>query len=470
MNPRAQRHPQVRSGVVPQGIGAAPDRCWEHPTREVRAVQTAITRPSSRPGALTAAQLAAATPDHRYRYADLLRAVSIGVVVIGHWLLAVISTGPDGALTGQNALALSPGLQRATWLLQVMPLFFLVGGYANAASYERDGVAYGPWLRGRVARLVTPTLWFAGAWSLAGLALAALGVPAVSLALAAQLVAVPLWFLAVYLLVVALAPVAISAHRRVGLWAPAALLAGVVAVDVLRLGADVPLVGWLNFPLVWLLPHQLGVAWRAGSLDRRGVPVGLAVGGLLGVIALTTFGPYPVSMVGVPGAADSNNAPPSLALAALTLWHTGLALVLRRPAERWLQRPKVWTAVVTASGVSMTVFLWHLTAMVVFASAALPLGFPQPAYGTAAYWLLRPVWIVGLLVALAPFVAAFARVERPRTRDGAERAPAVVTLGVLAAAAGMALLATHGFRTSDLFGVPWPALALIAGGARLARA
>jgi len=421
-------------------------------------------------GPLRAADLAAATPDHRYRYADLLRAVSIGVVVIGHWLLAVVTT-TDGALTGENALALSPGLHRLTWLLQVMPLFFLVGGYANAASLERGAADYGAWLRSRVSRLVYPTLWFAGAWSVLAAALSLTDMPGTSLALAAQLVAVPLWFLAVYLVVVALAPIALAAHRRFGLAAPVALAVGVLVVDVLRLGFDLPLVGWLNFPLVWLLPHQLGVAWRAGDLDLPRLPAVLAVGGLVAVGVLTTFGPYPVSMVGVPGAELSNNAPPSLALAALTVWHTGLALVLRRPAERWLQRPRVWTVVVAASGVAMTVFLWHLTAMVLFAGLALPAGYPQPEHGTLAYWLLRPVWIAALLVTLAPIVALLARVERPRRSSGERSTPSArVVVGVVAAAAGMALLATHGFRTADLLGVPWPALTLVAGGWYLSRA
>jgi len=36
----------------------------------------------------TASELAAKTPPERNRYVDLLRAVSILVVVVGHWLIA----------------------------------------------------------------------------------------------------------------------------------------------------------------------------------------------------------------------------------------------------------------------------------------------------------------------------------------------------------------------------------------------
>src|SRR2546426_8093826 len=42
-------------------------------------------------GRLSAQELAAATPVTRNRYADLLRVVSIFVVVLGHWTMAVLA-------------------------------------------------------------------------------------------------------------------------------------------------------------------------------------------------------------------------------------------------------------------------------------------------------------------------------------------------------------------------------------------
>ena len=35
----------------------------------------------------------------------------------------------------------------------------------------------------------------------------------------------------------------------------------------------------------------------------------------------------------------------------------GLVLMLRKPAERWLHRPKPWLAVVTVNSVVLTIFL-----------------------------------------------------------------------------------------------------------------
>ena len=72
-------------------------------------------------------------------------------MVLGHWLMVAIT--PDGHIT--NALAVVPALQPLTWLLQVMPLFFLVGGFSNRASLtaaRRRGDADATWLRGRLTR------------------------------------------------------------------------------------------------------------------------------------------------------------------------------------------------------------------------------------------------------------------------------------------------------------------------------
>ena len=117
-----------------------------------------------------------ATPDTRDRTVDLVRAGAIVLVVTGHWLAVTVSVD-DGRLTGGNVLALVPAVQPLTWVVQVMPLFFLVGGWATAASW-RSSVARGTatvvWLRARLDRLLRPTAGFvlvgAAATRLAGLA------------------------------------------------------------------------------------------------------------------------------------------------------------------------------------------------------------------------------------------------------------------------------------------------------------
>ena len=111
---------------------------------------------TSTPVLAGAAALARATSDGRDWYIDLLRVASLGTVVLGHWLMAVVLVSPDGGVRTTNVLAVLPSLQPLTWLLQVMPVFFLVGGFSHAtalASARRRGATYADFVRSRAGRL-----------------------------------------------------------------------------------------------------------------------------------------------------------------------------------------------------------------------------------------------------------------------------------------------------------------------------
>jgi hypothetical protein len=161
-------------------------------------------------------------------------------------------------------------------------------------------------------------------------------------------------------------------------------------------------------------------------------PLGLAV-----TAVLVALGPYPNSMVGLATDEFSNMDPPTLPIVALTIWEIGLALLLRAPVARWLERRRPWTAVVAINGVIMTAFLWHLTVMVLAIGILFPLGFPQPDVGTGSWWLWRPVWIACLLVLLSGFVALLGGVERSglKRRTGAPPHPVSALLAVIGAVA-----------------------------------
>jgi hypothetical protein len=310
--------------------------------------------------------------------------------------MAVVVTGPDGAVRTTNLLAVVPALQPMTWLLQVMPVFFFVGGFSHATAYgsvRRRGGRYADFVRARATRLLRPTAVFVAVWLVLALLIEVAGADRGVLRIATRVVAQPLWFVGVYLGIVALAPVMLRLHDRHGRWAPAvpvALLAAAGLVDVARFVHDAPMIGYLNLAFVWLAVHQAGYLYADGRLARRWLALGLALGGLAATVLLTTAGPYPVSMVGMPGGKISNMSPPTVALAACAVWLIGLVLLLRDPVSRWLARPAVWRAVVTANGLAMTAFLWHLTAMFAATAATLAIGIPQPAVGTATWWLVRP--------------------------------------------------------------------------------
>lgn len=324
-------------------------------------------------------ELAAATPGTRDRYIDLLRVASLGTVVLGHWLMAVVTGDGVG-----NLLAVVPELQLLTWGLQIMPVFFFVGGFSHALSYrslarKTDGSVYAAFLRARLQRLLRPTMVFILVWGAAALIVQLLGSGSDSTGLtgvALRLVAQPLWFIGIYLAMVAFTPPLLKLHERYGWGAFGALVAGAALVDVLRFLGGVPFVEFLNFAFVWLAVHQLGFLRADGRIR---MPSALAAAGLVGAAGLVAFGPYPLSMVGMPGEKVSNMAPPTLALLFHGLWLVGAVELLRTPGTRFVQRARVWRAVVAANGIAMTAFLWHLTAMLGVYGAMLALGIPLPA-------------------------------------------------------------------------------------------
>lgn len=414
-----------------------------------------------------AGEVAAATPAGRNRTVDFWRAISICVVALGHWLMAAPELGPDGTLRAGHVLVAQPWSQWATWLLQVMPVFFMVGGYANAASWasaRHRGTAYGAWLHGRLRRLALPVLPVLGLWTLLAVVSLPLGLDPELLRVGSQTALVPVWFLAVYVGVAALAPLAIALWERFG-WSSFLALAGLATLaDLAFFAGDLPAVGWANYLFVWAAVHQLGVAWHHGRLDGTPRRLVLAALGLAGLSLLVGVLDYPVSMVGVPGEEISNTLPPKTTLLALGMFQTGLILGVERWLQPRLERRRVWTATILVNSRIMTLYLWHLTAMVLAIGVLMlagGIGLRVPA-GSVGWWLTRPLWVVAMAAVTLPFLAAFGRFERPRRRlptPPAWRAG----LGVVGICAGLGLLAYFGIGGEG--GLNWPALCIAAAGA-----
>jgi fucose 4-O-acetylase-like acetyltransferase len=413
-------------------------------------------------------ELAARTPGWRQRHVDLLRAIAITAVVLGHWLIMVVEYDRRGALSGFSALGELTWAHPVTWLFQVMPVFFMVGGYANAISLrhhrERGGTA-GQWLLDRSARLVRPTAVLLVTLAVAGVAARLMGVPGEQVGRAVWLASLPLWFLIVYLGVVALTPVMYRLHERAGLAVPVLLLVPVVVGDMLRLRYENELLGYGNFAFAWLAIHQIGFAWRDG---RRLPAVPLLICGLGGLIVLTVAGPYPVSMVTVPGAGFQNPSPPSMALVALAAAQLGLALLVAAPCQRWLQQRRPWLVVVAMNSVILTVFLWHMSAAVLATVILHGLGvLPTPDVHSPGWLLGRVPWVAALAVVLAALVAVFGRVETLAARASPHRPIWLVAAGYLAVIIGLLWQALAGSADHGPFGLPTGALLLFLAGAAL---
>ena len=417
-----------------------------------------------------ALDVARETSDSRNRYIDFLRAVSILVVVFGHWLMAAPRM-VDGDLAVEHLLVVAPWTQFATWVLQVMPVFFVVGGYANAASWESAaaaGVGYPAWLRSRMGRLVIPVLPLVGVWVVLGAVAGQLGVDPYLIRVGSVNALIALWFLAVYVLAVALVPVTRAAWRRFGIRSYWGLVVMAAAVDWLALTGRIPGAGWANYVFIWVAVHQVGYLWRDGGLRGTGRAVGWAALGAAALALLLILGPYPISMVDVPGSDASNSAPPTLVLLALGMVQTGLLAACEPVANRWLKRDRPWAAIVLINGMIMTLFVWHLSAMILTLGLALLLGGVGLAIEPAGalWWLTRPVWMAVYATVLAAAAVPFGRFERLRVPPGARPLPGwVAVLGTVAVCAGLGMLAYRGIWSEAWPGVNLPAAALPFAGA-----
>jgi hypothetical protein len=360
-----------------------------------------------------ARRLDAATPPHRDRAVDALRALAIAGVIGGHWLVTALVLGKHSVLSDNSPLASMPWLAPLSWIFQTLAVFFLVGGYAAARSYKGG---YLPWLRKRLIRLARPVAALVAVWIpvTAGMLLA--GVPSATVHTLLFLVISPLWFLGVYAGLTALTPFVIKLVRRFGASAaifPASLVA---AADLLRFGLHGPSwLGWINLPAGWLVPYLLGTAWARGSLQGRRVPALMLAGGGAATAALIAWAGYPASMVGVNGARISNLNPPTLAAVTFGIAQCGLALLLRDRLARLMQRPLAWGGIALVNLSAMTLFLWHQTAFVAVSSLGLLAG-RVPGLLTAPatpLWVAeRLIWLPVFAIMLASLWAAFRRVER----------------------------------------------------------
>ncbi|MFE6060183.1 acyltransferase [Streptomyces sp. NPDC056431] len=376
----------------------------------------------------TTRKIESGTPAHRDRAIDGLRALALLAVPTGHWLLGGFTLSSDGAIHNASPLGTFAGLAPVSWVLQMLGIFFLVGGYASVLSHRRRKGSTRAWLGGRLARLGRPVLGVTAVWAvLLPVLHFGFDVPVDTLRTASTLVIQPLWFVGVYTVVTALTPLCVRVARRLGVWAAAPLLGSVAVVDFLRYGPYADAVpSWLSLLNIlpgWLFAYQLGVSWGEGRVTRRHA-WGLLIGGAALFAALLLAFGYPASMVGVPGEARTNSHPPSLLVLALAATQSGAAILLRDRLGRLLKRPALWAPVVVVNLSAMTILCWHQTAML---SAAIPASYLGEVPGLvggpdSVGWILaRLAWMpvfAGLLVLIGRYARGF---ESPWARTGPGR-------------------------------------------------
>lgn len=356
-----------------------------------------------------AEQAAADTPADRDRVVDAVRAVSLLIVVAGHGFMAVVGWDQGMPKVG-NVLAAYSWAQVVTWVFQIIPLFFFAGGAANTISWDRHvsrGGAFPEWIWSRAQRLLRP-VW---------IYLLVMGVVALFIGqFVSQPVAVPLlfiatqllWFLGSYLLVTALTPLFPLRSTVRSAYYVLLLIVTCGAVDVLRLLAHLPIFGLLNFVFVWALPAYLGSLRARGILERYSKQFLLTVlfSSVLINVLLIKFGPWPLSLVGMPEDKISNMAPPTIVLALHSIVWICAVTLLNAPLTLLLLRENIWRPITGVNLSAMTLYLWHLPVLTSLLVISHVLGMDRPtkigrdAYASPDGW--------GYFVESIPFWFVFA--------------------------------------------------------------
>jgi peptidoglycan/LPS O-acetylase OafA/YrhL len=402
------------------------------------------------------ATLGRTVPAGRDLTLDLTRVACVILVVFVHILFTGVGRRADGSLVIERTVEGQSWFDAASWILNIMPLFFVVGGFAARAGWRsaqargEDAVGF---VRLRLARLARPAIpvfvFFTTALGVARL----LGIDPGLVDTVAIGVGSPLWFLAAYLLVQALAPWMIGMHARFGIRVPAMLLLGALATDALRFvvaagmlgvphvpatgyGIGSELFGIPNVAFVWLFAQQVGFFLFDGWFARRraGSLLGLIAIGYLAIWALVSLGGYSWNML-------SNQWPPTVPLAILAVVQAAALTLLHRPLSALMRRRPAQGAVLLIGSRLMTVYLWHLPMIMVLIGVELLLPMPMPSPGSPLWWWTRVPFLLIVLAAVWVLSLWLVRYERAPRMGPSPTAPATALAVALFLAPVLAITA-----------------------------
>ena len=348
---------------------------------------------------------------------DLLRSLATTTVVLWHWVFTILVWRPDGP-HADNPIGYVSGLWSLTWLLQVMPLFFVAGGFVHARTWTRDRDRPGAWRRfatRRAVQLGVPALALMAVVVGAGVAISFLHPgPDPWVPRGVILVLSPLWFLVVYMALVVTVPIWDRLDRRWGELVPIGLVAATMGIDLLRFRFDFPQAAWFNMIFVWGAAHQVGWSWERLRRAPKRFGHALMLIGFAALVGLTNMGLYPRSMVGTTSAVDrfSNMGPPTLPIVALLIFQIGLVITNRERIIAFAENPRAQRFVAWLSANAMPLFLWHTVGFALFyAGVRVVMNIPESP--SLMWWVARPLWVVGPALATLPLLAL--------TRSGRQR-------------------------------------------------
>jgi fucose 4-O-acetylase-like acetyltransferase len=349
-------------------------------------------------GTVTSKVLAASAG--RDRVMDAVKALALLLVVVGHSLAWTV-TGSGSVI---NTLDAVPAVFPLTWVLQILPLFFLLAG-AGLTRLSGSGEARG--CLARLTRLAAPALPLIAVTMV--LAVAAQALAGSDAGNAAGVLPVQLvWFLGVYLVLVAVAPLLV---RLSGPWAVAAWLVVILGVDLLRIHVN-EAIGWANLILVWGLFAALGTRLdRLRTLPRALLAAGAIVFAASAIIAIV-IGPYSPALISTDAVEGiSNLAPPTIVLALVGLAQICILLLLWPLLQRVLDRDRLWVPVAIFASRAMEIYLWHMLVFTLAIAGMLALVLAPAAL--SPLWWLQHIAVAAVVLAVVWFAApALARLAK----------------------------------------------------------
>lgn len=329
----------------------------------------------------------------RDRVTDAVKAAALTLVILGHNL--AWTTQSDG--TTINTLDAAPQLWPLTWVLQVLPLFFLLAG-AGMVNYSAHPSTSATLKR--LGRLTTPTLPLLVVTLILSLTIGTLvGGP---VGQAAGILPIQLtWFIGIYLIVTAIAPLL---RRMTHPLHFAGMLLAIAGIDQLRIHVN-PMIGWVNLILVWALFTAIGMHLpKLRKLSRTVLAAG-AISFAAAAAITIAVGPYSQALItteALPGL--SNLAPPSLVLAFAGLTQIAVLLLAWPYLEKLLTSDTLWVPIALFSHRAMGLYLYHMLLLSLIVGALLLANFAPAPLGVA-WWAAHLVVLtasVGILWAAAP--------------------------------------------------------------------
>jgi hypothetical protein len=159
-------------------------------------------------------------------------------------------------------------------------------------------------------------------------------------------------------------------------------------------------------------------------------------------------------------------SPPTAVLLSLAVGQIGLMLALRPEIDALAARPAVGGALRWIGARFMSVYLWHMPALVVVTGiTVLGLGYVTPEPGTLRWLAAAPLWLAAAGVVLAGLLRVFSRFETRRMPIGVPAPTRRLVAAALLGSTGLLGLAARGFTPPPGSGllegpIPWVALLL----------